>query len=166
MTGRKPPPTLEKVERLADALGLAPAEREAFLARAREGRTKPESREYLRSLEEAMTQLMEIFGVAPEDRAAIRGGQFDLLVDRVRAAFAAHTRGGWRAVGQDQHGVLRPGAPATFAIWHTPAGLDGTLPVLYADDPQEWRNDPTPLPVCRRTVLRGRTIFDEEGAVP
>lgn len=84
----------------------------------------------------------------------------------VRAAFAAHTRGGWRAVGQDQHGVLRPGAPATFAIWHTPAGLDGTLPVLYADDPQEWRNDPTPLPVCRRTVLRGRTIFDEEGAVP
>src|SRR5690606_13579383 len=84
----------------------------------------------------------------------------------VRAAFAAHTRGGWRAVGQDQHGVLRPGAPATFAIWHTPAVLDGTLPVLYADDPQEWRNDPTPLPVCRRTVLRGRTIFDEEGAVP
>lgn len=80
-----------------------------------------------------------------------------------RAAFAAHTRGGWRAVGQDQHGALVPGAPATFAVWHTPAGRDGTLPVLLAEDPQaRGPDDPTPLPVCRRTVLRGRTIFDAE----
>jgi hypothetical protein len=68
----------------------------------------------------------------------------------VRAGFAAHTRGGWRAVGQDQHGVLAIGAPATFAVWYTPAGRDGTLPVLDAG---------APLPTCRRTVLRGRTIW-------
>lgn len=74
-----------------------------------------------------------------------------------RAAFAAHTRGGWHAVGQDSHGVLTPGAPATFAVWHTPAGVDGTLPVLQ---PQ------APLPTCRRTVLRGNVIFDVEEPGP
>lgn len=85
----------------------------------------------------------------------------------VRAAFAAHTRAGWRSIGQDRHGVLRPGAPATFAVWHTPAGVDGTLPVLQSPDPQQrGRHDPTPLPTCRRTVLRGRVIFDEEEPVP
>lgn len=84
----------------------------------------------------------------------------------VRAAFAAHTRGGWRAVGQDPHGVLTPDAPATLAVWHTPAGLDGTLPALLATDHSaRGPDDPTPLPVCRRTVLRGVTIYDSEGAV-
>lgn len=78
-------------------------------------------------------------------------------------AFAAHTRGGWRAVGQERHGALIPGAPATFAVWHTPAGLAETLPVLLAEDWHErGPHDPTPLPGCRRTVLRGVTIFDEE----
>lgn len=77
-----------------------------------------------------------------------------------RAAFAAHTRGGWRAVGQDDHGALVPGAPATFAVWETPAGRVRTLPVLVAADPQaRGPADPTPLPVCRRTVLRGTTLF-------
>jgi len=69
-----------------------------------------------------------------------------------RAAFAAHTRGGWRAVRRDDQGVLVPGAAATFAVWDTPAGLaDGGLPVLRAD---------TPLPTCRLTVLRGQSIFE------
>lgn len=76
----------------------------------------------------------------------------------VRAAFAAHTRGGWRAVGQDDHGVLVPGAPATFAVWDTPGGRDGTLPLLFAG-----RDEPVPDPVCRRTVLRGTVIYDVEG---
>jgi predicted amidohydrolase YtcJ len=68
-----------------------------------------------------------------------------------RAAFAAHTRGGWRAVHRDEEGVLAPGHPATFALWRTPDGLAGHgLPVLDPD---------TPLPVCLRTVLRGSTIF-------
>jgi hypothetical protein len=69
----------------------------------------------------------------------------------VRAGFAAHTRGGWRAVDRDDHGVLAPGAPATFAVWD---GVDGSgLPAL---EPGE------PLPVCRRTVLRGEVIYDVE----
>jgi predicted amidohydrolase YtcJ len=68
-----------------------------------------------------------------------------------RAAFAAHTRGGWRAVHLDD-GVLAPGAAATLAVWSTPAGLGPTgLPAL---------EPAAPLPVCRRTVLRGTTIFD------
>jgi predicted amidohydrolase YtcJ len=64
----------------------------------------------------------------------------------VKAAFAAHTRGGWRAVHQDADGVLVPGGSATFAVWSVPA-----MPALAEDEP---------LPVCRRTVLRGETIFE------
>jgi predicted amidohydrolase YtcJ len=67
----------------------------------------------------------------------------------VRAAFAAHTRGGWRAVHRDNEGALAPGAPATFAVWSVPAGLSNGLPVL--DE----------LPTCRRTVLRGNVIYEE-----
>ena len=94
----------------------------------------------------------------------------------VRAAFAAHTRGGWQALGdagaaragRDQRewetaGVLVPGAAATFAVWSTPAGVDGGLPVLVAADAQlRGPDDPTPLPRCRRTVLRGSVIFEED----
>ncbi|WDZ83106.1 amidohydrolase [Micromonospora cathayae] len=80
----------------------------------------------------------------------------------VRAAFAAHTRGGWRAVHRDGEGVLALGAPATFAVWSTPAGVERGLPVLQAADPEaRGADDPTPLPVCRRTVLRGDVIFEE-----
>ncbi|MGC5333348.1 amidohydrolase [Micromonospora sp. DT62] len=80
----------------------------------------------------------------------------------VRSAFAAHTRGGWRAVRLDNEGVLALGAPATFAVWSTPAGVDRGLPVLLAADPEaRGPQDPTPLPVCRRTVLRGDVIYEE-----
>ncbi|HEX5596181.1 MAG TPA: amidohydrolase [Micromonosporaceae bacterium] len=80
-----------------------------------------------------------------------------------RSAFAAHTRGGWRAVHRDDEGVLAPGAAATFAVWSTPAGVRDGLPVLVSGDPDQWGpQDPTPLPVCRRTVLRGQVIFEEE----
>jgi predicted amidohydrolase YtcJ len=68
-----------------------------------------------------------------------------------RAAFAAHTRGGWRAVNQDEHGVLAPGHPATFAVWAAPGALSKGLPTLDPDDD---------LPLCRRTVLRGATIYE------
>jgi len=69
-----------------------------------------------------------------------------------RAAFAAHTRGGWRAVHLDDEGVIAPGAPATFAVWETPAGVaPNGLPTL---DPA------SELPLCRRTVVRGTTIFE------
>jgi predicted amidohydrolase YtcJ len=74
----------------------------------------------------------------------------------LRTAFAAHSRGGWRAVHRDQEGVLAPGAPATFAVWRA-GELSGGLPVLLPAGPDE----PAPaLPVCRRTVLRGEVIFE------
>jgi predicted amidohydrolase YtcJ len=86
----------------------------------------------------------------------------------VRAAFTAHTRGGWRAVGRDDAGVLVPGAPADYAVWRT-----GRLVVQAPDDRvARWSTDPrsgtpglpdlTPggdLPVCLRTVVGGRTVF-------
>ncbi|MEE4422122.1 amidohydrolase [Streptomyces bugieae] len=85
-----------------------------------------------------------------------------------RAAFTAHTRGGWRAVGRDDAGVLVPGAPADYAVWRT-----GDLVVQAPDERVErWSTDPrsgtpglpdlTPgrdLPVCLRTVVGGRTVF-------
>ena len=87
----------------------------------------------------------------------------------VRAAFTAHTRGGWRALGRDDAGTLVPGAPADYAIWHTDA-----LIVQTPDDRvSRWSTDPrsgtpglpdlTPgreLPVCLRTVVGGRTVFE------
>jgi predicted amidohydrolase YtcJ len=69
-----------------------------------------------------------------------------------KAAFAAHTRGGWRSVRRDHEGVLEPGAPATFAAWHAPY-RDGTLPSLFPGED---------LPTCLRTVLRGETIYELE----
>ncbi|WP_326553669.1 amidohydrolase [Micromonospora sp. NBC_01813] len=84
----------------------------------------------------------------------------------VRSAFAAHTRGGWRAlppgvVQTSREGVLALGAAATFAVWSAPAGVSGDgLPVLVAEDPAlRGPADPTPLPRCLRTVSRGREIF-------
>ncbi|PPS76589.1 MULTISPECIES: amidohydrolase [Streptomyces] len=90
----------------------------------------------------------------------------------VRAAFTAHTRGGWRAVGRDDAGVLVPGAPADYAVWRT-----GELVVQAPDDRvARWSTDPrsgtpglpdlTPgrdLPVCLRTVVGGRTVFVRPG---
>ncbi|MEU3599158.1 amidohydrolase family protein [Streptomyces sp. NPDC006798] len=87
----------------------------------------------------------------------------------VRAAFTAHTRGGWRAVGRDDAGTLVPGAPADYAVWRT-----GDLVVQAPDDRvARWSTDPrsgtpglpdlTPgaeLPFCLRTVVSGQIIFD------
>jgi hypothetical protein len=89
-----------------------------------------------------------------------------------RAAFTAHTRGGWRAGGSDDSlaGVIAAGAPATYAVWDA-----GEL-AAPADEPvRNWSAEPrsrvpalpslapdATLPVCRRTVLRGQVIFDAE----
>jgi predicted amidohydrolase YtcJ len=74
----------------------------------------------------------------------------------VRAAFAASTRGGWRAAGREGVGVLAPGAPATFAVWETPGGVHGGLPDLLPDV-----DGVVPArPLCGRTVLDGITIFE------
>ncbi|MER6388868.1 amidohydrolase [Streptomyces sp. NPDC059382] len=86
----------------------------------------------------------------------------------VRAAFAAHTRGGWRALGRDDAGILVPGAPADYAVWRTEE-----LVVQAPDDRvARWSTDPrsgtpglpdlTPggdLPVCLATVVGGREVF-------
>ncbi|MFC1439883.1 amidohydrolase family protein [Streptacidiphilus sp. N1-10] len=84
----------------------------------------------------------------------------------VRAAFTAHTRGGWRALGRDDAGVLVPGAPASYAVW-APTDL-----VVQAPDERvaNWSTDPRsgvpglpdltpggPVPHCLATVVRGRT---------
>ena len=86
----------------------------------------------------------------------------------VRGAFTAHTRGGWRAIGRDDAGVLVPGAPADYALWRT-----GEL-IVQAPDTRvaNWSTDPrsgtpglpdlTPgrdLPVCLRTVVGGQTVY-------
>ncbi len=63
----------------------------------------------------------------------------------VQAAFAAATRGGWRAAGlrDGVTGTLTAGAPASFVVWDAPPQLD-------ADDPS---------PQCVRTVHRGEVIY-------
>ena len=68
----------------------------------------------------------------------------------VAQAFDAHTRGGWYAARRDGHGVLAPGAAASFAVWdtHGPG-----LPDLTAG---------APLPGCVRTVVAGATVFDRD----
>jgi predicted amidohydrolase YtcJ len=84
-----------------------------------------------------------------------------------RAAFAAATRGAWRA-GGDRGGVtgtLVPGAPASYAIWEA----DDFEVSAPPDAVQRWSTDQRsrvpplprlddPLPRCRQTVHRGAVI--------
>ncbi|WP_204080944.1 amidohydrolase [Mycobacterium riyadhense] len=87
-----------------------------------------------------------------------------------RAAFAAATRGGWRAAGipDGMTGILVPGASASYAVWDA-----GTLDVSAPrDGVQRWSTDPRSrvpalprlgptdaLPRCRQTVHRGAVIY-------
>ncbi len=93
-----------------------------------------------------------------------------------RAAFSAHTRGGWRAlrpgapgVPADEQGVLAPGQAASYAVWRA-----GDLVVQTPDSRvAAWSTDERagvpgladltpglPLPECLRTAVRGRAVFD------
>lgn len=88
-----------------------------------------------------------------------------------RAAFAAATRGAWRAGGvrDGVAGTLVPGAPASYAVWET-----GDLVVGAAKDSvQRWSTDPRsrvpglprldpgePDPTCLRTVHRGAVVHE------
>ncbi|MCV2394618.1 amidohydrolase family protein [Actinotalea sp. M2MS4P-6] len=88
-----------------------------------------------------------------------------------RAAFRAHTRGGWRLAGLDGAGAgeIRVGAPAHLAMWRA------DRLVVQAPDGRlaAWSTDPragTPLlpelgpdipdPVCVRTLRAGHVIHD------
>ena len=88
-----------------------------------------------------------------------------------RAAFTAHTKGGWRAAGVDDGitGTLQPGAPATYAVWDAAelivAGSDSRV-ARWSLDPRSGVPGLPPLdpgvalPTCLRTVLKGRTIYE------
>lgn len=84
-----------------------------------------------------------------------------------RAAFAAATRGAWRAAGvrDGQTGTLVPGAPASYAIWEADE-FEVSAP---ADAVARWSTDTRSrvpalprlddeLPRCRQTVHRGVAI--------
>lgn len=86
-----------------------------------------------------------------------------------RAAFLAHTRGGWRAAGRDDLGVLAPGRPATYAVW----AADELVVQAPDDRIQAWSTDPRsgtpglpdltpgrPLPRCLLTAVDGRVLHD------
>jgi predicted amidohydrolase YtcJ len=111
---------------------------------------------------------------------AVRAAAFHHTVEQritVRAAFAAHTRGGWRAAGIDDAGVLAPGATATYSIWESDADLVVQTPaqrlVAWSTDPRSTigadvpvlpdLSDAAPVPVCLRTVVGGRIVYDDQG---
>lgn len=95
-----------------------------------------------------------------------------------RAAFAAHTRGGWRALNTkapgvpgDETGALMPGAPATYAVWDVGEGYaaaqapDVSSTAVSADERAGVPGLPdlTPgvaPPRCLRTAVRGRPVHD------
>ena len=84
-----------------------------------------------------------------------------------RAAFSAHTRGGWRAARRDGEGELRPGSPATFAVWQ----VEDELVVQVPDERVAgWSTDlragvaglpdlAGAEPICVLTVVAGRTAY-------
>ncbi|MGZ4582374.1 MAG: amidohydrolase [Nocardioidaceae bacterium] len=93
----------------------------------------------------------------------------------VRAAFNAHTRGGWRAAGRDEGGVFALGAPASVAVWDVPGALRVQTPDARV---AAWSTDPRagvpqlpdlhpdiPLPSCVLTLVDGEVAFEEPGAL-
>lgn len=93
----------------------------------------------------------------------------------VRAAFNAHTRGGWRAAGRDEGGVIAPGAPGSIAVFDVP----GDLVVQTPDDRiAAWSTDPRAgvpqlpglhpddeLPTCDLTLVHGQVAYDRRGSL-
>ncbi|MGP7960934.1 amidohydrolase [Sanguibacter sp. A247] len=89
-----------------------------------------------------------------------------------RAAFRAHTRGGWRLAGLDHtgSGEIRLGAPAHLAVWrtehlavegpHAPGSAWSTdaragTPLLPALGPDE------PSPTCHMTMRDGVVLYEQ-----
>jgi predicted amidohydrolase YtcJ len=93
----------------------------------------------------------------------------------VRAAFNAHTRGGWRAARRDEGGVIALGAPASVAVWDVPGALTVQTPDARV---AAWSTDARAgvpqlpdlhpdldLPTCLMTVVAGRIAHEEPGAL-
>jgi predicted amidohydrolase YtcJ len=93
----------------------------------------------------------------------------------VRAAFNAHTRGGWRAARRDEGGVIAPGAPASLAVWDVPGELAVQTPDARV---AAWSTDPRAgvpllpdlhpdldLPACVLTLVHGEVAYEEPGAL-
>ena len=93
----------------------------------------------------------------------------------VRAAFNAHTRGGWRAARRDEGGVIAIGAPASIAVWDVPGDL-----VVQTPDARvaAWSTDPRAgvpqlpdlhpdldLPTCVMTLVAGEIAYEEPGVL-
>ena len=91
------------------------------------------------------------------------------------AAFAAHSRSGWRALGAhfDSHGVIEVGAPAHLAIWHVQEFEDGLHGSRLAQRGAQPRTAAVPLPdlgssiapeipanMC--TIVNGAVSYTEE----
>jgi predicted amidohydrolase YtcJ len=102
-------------------------------------------------------------------RAAVNHHTLDSSIS-ARAAFAAATRGGWRAAGAAHAlmGSLVPGAPASYAVWdigELEASVSSAAVRRWSTDsrsrvPVLPRLSPTdPLPRCRQTVHRGTVIY-------
>ena len=53
-------------------------------------------------------------------------------------------------------GSLRPGRPASYAVWDVPGGLAGGLPDVAPG---------VPRPQCLLTVVRGQVAYQREGAL-
>lgn len=103
-------------------------------------------------------------------RAAVHHHQPDNAIS-ARGAFAAATRGGWRAAGVNDGltGTLVPGAPASYAVWD----IDDLVVAGSHASVQRWSTDPRSrvpalpdiapdarLPRCVRTVHRNDVLFD------
>lgn len=103
-------------------------------------------------------------------RAAVNHHNPDSAISP-RAAFAAATRGGWRACGAGDglSGTLVPGAPASYAVWDVDA-FDSTASTS-SQAVRRWSTDSRSrvpalprldftdrLPRCRQTVHRGSVI--------
>ncbi len=91
------------------------------------------------------------------------------------AAFAAHTRAGWRALGAqfDSYGVIEVGAPAHLAIWHVPesegefpgsrSAQQGAQPgsaIAVLPDLGSSREPEIPVSVC--TIVNGMVSYTGE----
>ncbi len=91
-----------------------------------------------------------------------------------RAAFRAHTRGGWRLAGLDHTGAgeLRVGAPAHLAVWRAehlavqaaPGRLSQWNPEARAGQPLlPDLSEGEPAPRCLQTVRDGVVLHDDLG---